>query len=152
MRILVTGGAGFIGAHLVKKLIDLNHKVLVVDNLKVIGGISFVHPKCKFIKGDILNSKTLKQIEKWQPKIIYHIAAQSGGESAYDDPKNDYLTNGYGTYLLSLLAKKLKVKKFIYTSSVAVYGSNPKKKINEKTQINPRLYLWYFKICWRNVY
>ena len=137
MRILVTGGAGFIGAHLVKKLIDLNHKVLVVDNLKVIGGISFVHPKCKFIKGDILNSKTLKQIEKWQPKIIYHIAAQSGGESAYDDPKNDYLTNGYGTYLLSLLAKKLKVKKFIYTSSVAVYGSNPKKKINEKTQINP---------------
>ena len=64
MRILVTGGAGFIGAHLVKKLIDLNHKVLVVDNLKVIGGISFVHPKCKFIKGDILNSKTLKQIEK----------------------------------------------------------------------------------------
>ena len=137
MRILVTGGAGFIGAHLVKKLIDLNHKVLVVDNLKVIGGISFVHPKCKFIKGDILNSKTLKQIEKWQPKIIYHIAAQSGGESAYDDPKNDYLTNGYGTYLLSLLAKKLKVKKFIYTSSVAVYGSNPKKKISEKTQINP---------------
>ena len=137
MKILVTGGAGFIGAHLVKKLIDLKHKVLVVDNLKVIGGIPFIHPKCKFLKGDILDKRVLNQIKKWKPQIIYHIAAQSGGESAYDDPKNDYLSNGYGTYLLSLLAKELKVKKFIYTSSVAVYGSNPQKKINEKTKINP---------------
>ncbi len=137
MKILVTGGAGFIGAHLVKKLIDLKHKVLVVDNLKVIGGIPFIHPKCKFLKGDILDKRTLDLIKKWKPQIIYHIAAQSGGESAYDDPKNDYLSNGYGTYLLSLLAKELKVKKFIYTSSVAVYGSNPQKKINEKTKINP---------------
>ncbi len=137
MKILVTGGAGFIGAHLVKKLIDLRHNVLVVDNLKVIGGIPFIHPKCKFLKGDILDNKILKQIKKWKPEIIYHIAAQSGGESAYDNPKNDYLSNGYGTYLLSLLAKELKIKKFIYTSSVAVYGSNPQKKINEKTKINP---------------
>ena len=137
MKILVTGGAGFIGAHLVKKLIDLKHKVLVVDNLKVIGGIPFIHPKCKFLKGDILDKRTLDLIKKWKPQIIYHIAAQSGGESAYDDPKNDYLSNGYGTYLLSLLAKELKVKKFIYTSSVAVYGSNLQKKINEKTKINP---------------
>ena len=137
MKILVTGGAGFIGAHLVKKLIDINHKVLVVDNLKVIGGIPYIHPKCKFLKGDILNSRILKQIKNWKPEIIYHLAAQSAGESAYDDPKNDYLSNGYGTYLLSLLAKKLKVKKFIYTSTVAVYGSNTQKKINEKTKINP---------------
>ncbi len=137
MKILVTGGAGFIGAHLVKKLIDLKHKVLVVDKLKVIGGIPFIHPKCKFLKGDILDKRTLDLIKKWKPQIIYHIAAQSGGESAYDDPKNDYLSNGYGTYLLSLLAKELKVKKFIYTSSVAVYGSNLQKKINEKTKINP---------------
>tara|TARA_Y100000389_G_scaffold197281_1_gene231569 strand:+ start:12439 stop:13422 length:984 start_codon:yes stop_codon:yes gene_type:complete len=137
MKILVTGGVGFIGAHLVKKLIDLKHEVLIVDNLKVIGGIPFIHPKCKFLRGDILDKKTLEKIKKWKPQIIYHLAAQSGGESAYDDPKYDYLSNGYGTYLLSLLAKELKVKKFIYTSSVAVYGSNPQKKINEKTRINP---------------
>lgn len=137
MKILVTGGVGFIGAHLVKKLIDLKHEVLIVDNLKVIGGIPFIHPKCKFLRGDILDKKTLEKIKKWKPQIIYHLAAQSGGESAYDDPKYDYLSNGYGTYLLSLLAKELKVKKFIYTSSVAVYGSNPQKKINEKTKINP---------------
>ena len=137
MKILVTGGAGFIGAHLVKRLIDLKHDVLSVDSMQTIGGIPYIHPKSKFIKGNILESKTLKKIKNWKPEIIYHIAAQSGGESAYDDPKNDYLSNGYGTYLLCLLAQEIKIKKFIYTSSVAVYGSNMQKKIFENTKINP---------------
>tara|TARA_B110000977_G_scaffold169100_1_gene218773 strand:- start:14910 stop:15890 length:981 start_codon:yes stop_codon:yes gene_type:complete len=137
MKILVTGGAGFIGAHLVKRLIDLKHDVLSVDSMQTIGGIPYIHPKSKFIKGNILESKTLKKIKNWKPEIIYHIAAQSGGESAYDDPKNDYLSNGYGTYLLCLLAQEIKIKKFIYTSSVAVYGSNMQKKIYENTKINP---------------
>ncbi len=137
MKVLVTGGAGFIGAHLVKKLIEKKYKVLVVDNLKTIGGIPYIHPKCKFIRGDICDQKNLIKVKKWKPKIIYHLAAQSGGESAYDNPKRDYLTNGFGTYELCLLAKKLKVKKFIYTSSVAVYGSNPSKKIFENTKIKP---------------
>ena len=136
-KILVTGGAGFIGAHLVKKLIEKNFKVMVVDNLKTIGGIAYIHPKSYFIKGDILENQTLTKIKKWKPKIIYHLAAQSGGESAYDDPKNDYLSNGYGTFLLSKLAKQINVEKFIYTSSVAVYGSNNKKIITEKTAIKP---------------
>ena len=137
MKILVTGGAGFIGAHLVKRLIDLKHDVLSVDSMQTIGGIPYIHPKSKFIKGNILESKTLKKIKNWKPEIIYHIAAQSGGESAYDNPKNDYLSNGYGTYLICLLAKEIKIKKFIYTSSVAVYGSNMQKKIFENTKINP---------------
>tara|TARA_B100000989_G_scaffold49912_1_gene32913 strand:- start:23778 stop:24758 length:981 start_codon:yes stop_codon:yes gene_type:complete len=137
VKVLVTGGAGFIGAHLVKKLIEKKYKVLVVDTLETIGGIPYVHPKCKFIRGDICDQKNLIKVRKWKPKIIYHLAAQSGGESAYDNPKRDYLTNGLGTYELCLLAKKLKVKKFIYTSSVAVYGSNPSKKILENTKIKP---------------
>ena len=53
-KILVTGGAGFIGAHITQKLINLGYKVLVVDNLSTVGGIPYVNPKCKFIKGDIL--------------------------------------------------------------------------------------------------
>ena len=136
-KILVTGGAGFIGAHLTQKLVEQNHKVMVVDTITKIGGIPFINPRCNFLKGDITSSKTIKKIEKWKPKIIFHLAAQSGGESAYDDPKKDYLSNGYGTYLLSIMAKKINVKHFIYTSSVAVYGSNPKKKITEKTNIDP---------------
>ena len=136
-KILVTGGAGLIGAHLVDKLIKRKYKVLVVDSLKTIGGIPFINPKSKFLKGDILDTKILKKIKKWKPQVIYHLAAQSGGESAYDDPKYDYLSNGYGTFQLAKLAKELKVKHFIYSSSVAVYGSSRKKKITENSSINP---------------
>ena len=136
-KILVTGGAGFIGAHLTQRLVSLKHKVMVVDSLKTIGGIPYINPKSIFVKGDIRSKKIIKKIEKWKPDIIFHLAAQSGGESAYDDPEYDYLSNGYGTYLLSNLAKKIKVKYFIYTSSVAVYGSNPNNKITENSKINP---------------
>ena len=136
MKILITGGAGFIGAHLINKLENLGHKVLNVDNLSTIGGIIYISKNSDFIKGDITNINILKKIEQWKPEIIYHLAAQSGGETSYDNPRTDYLTNGYGTYLLCNLAKKLKIKKFIYTSSVAVYGSNLK-KINEKSNIDP---------------
>ena len=136
-KILVTGGAGFIGAHLVDKLIKKKYKVLIVDSLKTIGGIPFINPKSKFLKGDILDTKILKKIRKWKPQVIYHLAAQSGGESAYDDPKFDYLSNGYGTFQLAKLAKELNVKHFIYSSSVAVYGSLRKKKITEASSINP---------------
>jgi len=137
MKILVTGGVGFIGAHLVHKLIKNNNNVMVVDSLKKsIGGIPHIHPKCFFIKGDILTTKTLSVIKKWKPEIIYHLAAQSAGESAYDNPKFDYLVNGYGSYLLSELAKEIKVKHFIYSSSAAVYGSNIKKKLPKKAKLN----------------
>ena len=137
MKILVTGGAGFIGAHLVNKLIEDNHKLMVVDKMISNGAIPYVNKKCYFLKGDILNKNCLKKIKIWKPEIIYHLAAQSGGESAYDNPKNDFLTNGYGTYELTNLAKKLNIKHFIYTSSVAVYGSNLNKKINENSEIKP---------------
>lgn len=137
MKILVTGGAGFIGAHLVKKLLERKHQVLIFDNLTTIGGIIYKNPKAKFVKGDLVNDTDIKKIEKWRPQIIYHLAAQSGGESAYLNPEKDYLSNGFGTLNLCKLAKKIKVNHFIYTSSVAVYGSNPKKKINENSPINP---------------
>jgi UDP-glucose 4-epimerase len=135
-KILVTGGTGFIGANLTQRLIELNYKVLVVDTLKTIGGIPYINPQSTFLKGNITDKKIYSKIKKWKPEIIFHLAAQSGGESSYDDPKYDYLSNGYGTYLMALLAKEIKVKKFIYSSSVAVYGSC-KKKVSENGEINP---------------
>ena len=62
---------------------------------------------------------------------------QSAVEPSYDDPKFDILTNTYGTYMLCVLAKNLKIKKFIYTSSAAAIGSNTKKIVNEKIKVNP---------------
>ncbi len=136
-KILITGGAGFLGAHLANKLSENKHnKIMILDLLHNKGAIPYLDPKNKFVKGDITNKKVLNKIEKWKPSIIYHLAAQSGSEGAYDNPKKDLLTNAYGTYLLGNLAKKIKCKKFIYTSTVAVYGSSYK-TISEKTKIQP---------------
>ena len=74
------------------------------------------------------------------------MAAQSGGEGSYDDPKNDYLTNGYGTLKLAQLAKEIRCKKFIYTSTVAVYG-NSKNIIKENSKINPDAFYGISKVA-----
>ena len=89
-KVLVTGGLGFIGAHLVNSLIKKKYKVLIFDNLSTIGGIIYKNPKCQFIKGDLINLEDVKKIKKWKPEIIYHLAAQSGGESAYLNKKKDF--------------------------------------------------------------
>lgn len=139
-KILVTGGAGFIGAHLVSKILqNKKYKVMIVDNLKSKGGIPYVNPYAKFYKGDILNPKTLEAVKNWKPDVIFHLAAQAGGEGSYDDPKIDFLVNGFGTMKLAELAKNINCKKFIYTSTVAVYGNN-KKKLNEYSKIDPESY------------
>ena len=137
IKVLVTGGAGFIGSHLVNRILkEKKYKVLVVDNLKKKGGLPFFHSEAKFYKGDILKKKTLNVIKKWKPKIIFHLAAQSAGESSYENPLEDYTINGYGTFLLAKLAREINCKKFIYTSSVAIYGSN-KKTLTENSNIQP---------------
>ena len=89
-KVLVTGGLGFIGAHLVNNLIK-NFKVLVVDNFSTIGGIIYKNPKCELLRGDITNQSVIKKIKNWKPKIIYHLAAQSGGESAYLNEKRFFI-------------------------------------------------------------
>ena len=77
MKILVTGGGGFIGAYLVKSLIDKKHNVLSVDKLYGNGAIPFVHPKSKFIKGDILNKEILGKIKKWKPENYLSLSCTS---------------------------------------------------------------------------
>lgn len=135
--VLVTGGAGFIGAHLVDRLINEGNKVVIVDNLKTIGGIPYVNPKADFFKGDICENELYSKLEKYQFDTIYHLAAQSAGESSYDNPQYDLLSNSFGTYQVALFAKKTGVKRFIYTSTVAVYGKSAAGHTEETAEIRP---------------
>lgn len=134
-KILITGGAGFIGAHLAN-ILNKNNKIMIVDNFENKGAIPYVKKTHKLIRGNILDKKVLNNIKLWKPDIIYHLAAQSGGEGAYDDPKKDFISNGFGTYLIANLAREINCKYFIYASSVAVYGTT-KKKLSENSKINP---------------
>jgi len=122
MKILVTGGAGFIASHIVDKYIELGHEVVVVDNLSS-GFKHNVNPKAKFYEIDI-RSKELEQIfEDEKPEIVNHHAAQISVPVSVKDPKLDAEVNAIGFLNILQNCVKHKVKKVIFISSGgAVYG------------------------------
>jgi len=120
-KILVTGGAGFIGFHLSKKLSDLALDFAVYDNLSS-GKIENVKdiPKAKFVKGDILDSKKLYSLPKTD--LIYHLAAQVVVPYSMENPLIDFETNAKGTVQVLEKARKDDAK-MVFASSAAVYGN-----------------------------
>jgi UDP-glucose 4-epimerase len=120
-RILVTGGAGFIGFHLCKKLTDLGLNVTIYDNLSS-GKMKNVKdvPKAKFVKGDILDLKKLCNMENTD--VIFHLAAQVVVPYSMENPTEDFETNARGT--LNVLEKARKDdSRLVFASSAAVYGN-----------------------------
>jgi UDP-glucose 4-epimerase len=123
MRILVTGGAGFIGSHLVDKLIEKGHQTFVVDNLST-GKKENLNPEAEFIQSDITDSSKIEKIfENKKPEIVYHLAAQIDVRRSVNDPIFDTKTNILGSLNLINISVKHNVKKFIFSSSGgAAYG------------------------------
>ena len=80
MKILITGGAGFIGSHLVDRLIKEDHKVVVIDNLST-GKKENLNPKAKFYKIDICDEKISQIFKKEKPEVVFHYAAQKIGRA-----------------------------------------------------------------------
>lgn len=120
-KILVTGGAGFIGFHLCKKLSNLTDNLTIYDNLSS-GKMENVKdvPKATFVKGDILDLKKLCSQEK--ADLIYHLAAQVVVPYSMENPLEDFETNAKGT--LQVLEKVRKDDaKLVFASSAAVYGN-----------------------------
>lgn len=120
-RILVTGGAGFIGSHLCKKLSSISSKLTVYDNLSS-GKVENVKhlPKVHFVKADILDFKKLQSQEKTD--LIYHLAAQVVVPYSMENPIEDFETNARGT--LNVLEKARKDDaRVVFASSAAVYGN-----------------------------
>lgn len=120
-KVLVTGGAGFIGFHLSKKLSTLTSNLTIYDNLSS-GKIENVKdvPKAKFVKGDILDLKTLLAQEK--ADLIYHLAAQVVVHYSMENPMEDFETNAKGTLCVLEKARKDDAK-LVFASSAAVYGN-----------------------------
>lgn len=133
-HILVTGGAGFIGSHLVDKLLELDYKVTCIDNfdpfydsLQKRKNINphLNNPDFTLIEEDILNSKALaeKLIDRYD--AIIHLAAKAGIRPSIEDPSSYTQVNVLGTQNILELAKNLNIKQFIFGSSSSVYGVNP---------------------------
>jgi nucleoside-diphosphate-sugar epimerase len=120
-KVLVTGGAGFIGYHLTKKLSSLTSNLTIYDDLSS-GKMENVNdvPNAKFVKGDILDTKTLFSQEK--ADLIYHLAAQVVVPYSMENPLIDFETNAKGTLCVLEKARK-DDSKVVFASSAAVYGN-----------------------------
>ena len=136
MRITVTGGAGFIGSHLVDRLIEDGHTVQVIDNLYT-GNKEFVHSKAQFVELDIRDPKLYSVLEEFRPDYIFHEAAQTEVSTSMSDPMLDCDINLIGLINLLNAAVKLDVKKFLMPSSAAVYGNLDTLPLNEEMLGNP---------------
>jgi len=123
MKVLVTGGAGFIGSHLCQKLIKKGIQTVVLDNLSV-GKKENISPDSEFVKGDIQDLDLVKKVVGGV-EAVYHLAANVTIRGSVDKFYEDAQTNIMGTLNLLRACKGSPVKKFIFSSSMAVYADSP---------------------------
>jgi nucleoside-diphosphate-sugar epimerase len=161
MNILVTGGAGFIGRWVVKKLLDDGHYVVAFDNLSN-GSLrnieEFEKRSFKFIKGDINNKEDLDKVFADKYHIIYHLAASINVQDSIDDPKTTFYNDTVGTFELlervkiQMFGKNARMKgngwvldeneatlpcKFVFMSTCMVYDKASEKGIDEMHPVKP---------------
>lgn len=148
MKILITGGAGFIGSATAKALIDRGDQVVLIDNFN-----DYYDPQLKedrmtiFLKGykkgyklyrgDIRDQKFLEKVfKKEQPDKVIHLAAMAGVRNSLENPSLYADVNIMGTIALLDLAVKYKIKNFLYASSSSVYGNNKKLPFSESDSVD----------------
>lgn len=130
---LVTGGAGFIGSHVVDELIKLGHRVIILDDLS--GGVKENIPAdAEFIEGSITDHKLLETLfTKYQFDYVYHFAAYAAEGLSHFIKRFNYENNLIGSINLINESIKHKVKRFVFTSSIAVYGATKPPMIETTT-------------------
>lgn len=140
-KFVVTGGAGFIGSHIVEELLRFNYDVTVLDNM--LEGkeenIAHVKDRIEFIKGDIRDRAALKHAFK-NADFVLHQAALRSVPKSFDDPAAYIDVNILGTYNVFDIAKEMGVKRVVYASSSSVYGNSstfPQREIHPTAPISP---------------
>ena len=161
MKVLVTGGAGFIGSHVVDTLIEAGHDVVVVDNLWEHGGgkMENVNPKASFYQMDIRDANLQKVFEDERPEAICHLAAQHSVKISTDDPAHDASVNILGLINLLQNATRFGIRKIVFSSSGATYGTVEKMPVDETVTQHPespygttKMASEYYLRFWKNMH
>jgi len=136
-KILITGGAGYIGSHVAETLIKSKEKIFIVDNLST-GFKKLINKKAKFYKSNILDTKKINQIIiNNKIDTVIHLAASLIIGIGEKHPKLYYKNNVLGTKSVLLACKNTFVKNFIFSSTAAVYKDN-QKVVHERSKIQPK--------------
>jgi len=145
--VLVTGGAGFIGSHVVDAFIEKGHTVIVLDDLSS-GNFDFVSKEAVFVEGDIRSPQIAEIFEQYSPDVICHHASQIDVRKSVDDPAYDADVNIRGSLNLLELAVAHKVKKFIFASTGgAIYGTPAQLPADEQCIPRPECPYGTSKFC-----
>lgn len=121
---LVTGGAGFIGSHMVKRLLELDYKVVVIDDLST-GKIKNLYSEAVFHHTDITQPAVDEIIQREQPDLVFHMAAQTSVTQSTRDPIGDTNTNVLGTLRVLEASRRVGVEKIIYSASGGTLYGDP---------------------------
>jgi len=155
--VLVTGGAGFIGSHIVDALVDQGHRVIVMDDLSS-GRREHVNPAAELQVLDIRSAEAARLIEEERPAVVFHLAAQMDVRRSTEDPAFDASVNVLGTLNLLTAAVKAEVQQFIFASTGgAIYGEqdvHPAPEGHPERPVSPygvsklagERYMYYFHV------
>ena len=148
MKIIVTGGAGFIGSHIVDAYIKLGHRVAIIDNLST-GFRKNINPRAKFYRADIRDLEKIKNIfAAERPAVVNHHAAAAEVMRSLRDPKKTMAVNFSGTINLLLAGGETKIKNFIFASTGgALYGNPEKLPTKENAPLEPASPYGLSKVC-----
>jgi nucleoside-diphosphate-sugar epimerase len=134
---LVTGGAGFVGSNLVRRLVQLGHRVRVLDNLSTGSETNLLRLDVDFVEGDIRDLDTLRSIMH-NVDLVFHQAALPSVQRSIEDPVATHHVNATGTLNVLIAASEAAVKRVVYASSSSVYGDSPVLPKGEAMQTAPR--------------
>lgn len=143
---LVTGGAGFIGSHLARRLIREGWSVDVVDNLST-GYRENIPEGAAFLNVDVSRNDLATLLPAKRYDAVFHLAAQSSGEISFDDPSYDLRTNCQSTVLLLGWCKTNGTSRFLYTSSMSIYGDQAVQPVAETAVPVPKSFYGIGKLA-----
>lgn len=148
-RYLVTGAAGFIGSAIAQSLLDEGNEVWTIDNLST-GFRENIPKEVVFIEGDCQDPESINKLDGTKFDAVLHFAGQSSGEISFDDPTYDLRTNTESTLRLIKYALENHCKRFIYASSMSVYGEVEDKAVSENHPAKPLSFYGVGKLASEN--